>query len=125
MRRRWGVLALCALGVVLGMALRSTLFAVGRVVFVLVLVAVGVAGVLLVTATPAYSRTTVGVASRVIERPLAEPSTCVVCDDSIDGGTRHLFVREWVLFGVPVVLADAGENDYCAACVDSPEPLPR
>lgn len=125
MRRRWAVLALCAFGVVLGMALRSALFAVGRVVFVLVLVAVGVAGVLLATATPAYSRTTVGVASRVIERPLADSSTCVVCDDPIAQGSRHLFVREWVLFGVPVVLADAGENDYCAACVDSSASLPR
>jgi hypothetical protein len=119
MRRRWWALALVGFGLLLGVAVRSALLAVGRLAFVVLLVAVGVAAALLVTATPAYDRTTVGVATRVLDRPLDGPTTCVVCEERTDTGTRRVFVSEWVAFGVPLVLADAGENDYCTACAES------
>jgi hypothetical protein len=119
MRHRWWLLAVVGFGLLLGVAFRSALLAVGRLAFVVFLVAVGVAAALLVTATPAYDRTTVGVATRVLDRPLDGPTTCVACDERTDTGTRRVYVREWVVFGVPLVLADAGENDYCTTCAES------
>lgn len=142
MRRRWTVLGVVALGLLFGVAVRSALLAVGRVVGVLLVVALLVGCLLLVTATPAYRRSRVGVGSRVLERPLGTATgtggsagseraeseradgspTCVVCDGAADGGVRRTFVREWVLLGVPLVLLDRGENAYCPACVES-DPL--
>lgn len=118
MRRRWVALAVAAFGLVVGIAFRSALFAVGRLVFVVLLVAVGVGAFLLLTATPAYDRSKVGVGTRVVDRPLADATTCVACDDEIEAGRRRVFVREWALLGVPLVLLDSGENDYCPACAD-------
>jgi hypothetical protein len=118
MRRRWIALAVVAFGLVVGVVARSALLAVGRLAFVVLLLAIGVGALLLLTATPAYDRSKVGVGSRVVDRPLDETTTCVACDEAIETGRRRVFVSEWVLFGVPLVLLDRGENDYCPACAD-------
>ena len=123
MARRWTLLAVVLGGLLLGMAFRSALLAVGRLAFVLFLLAVAVAVGLLATATPAYRRSKIGVGSRVLEQPLdagdADSSTCVSCDAPIETGVRRQFVREWVVFGVPLMLLESGENDYCEVCAET------
>jgi hypothetical protein len=123
MARRWTLLAVLLGGLLLGIALRSALLAVGRFAFVLLLVAVAVAIGLLTTATPAYRRSKIGVGSRVLEQRLdagdADSSICVSCDAPIETGVRRRFVREWVAFGVPLVLLESGENHYCEACAET------
>lgn len=102
---------------------RGALLSIGRVALVALLLAL-VAGVaLLATREPAYERVKVGEATRVLRRPVDGDgeSRCSECDTVVeagDGGERRRFVREWVLFGVPLVLLDDGENVYCSACAD-------
>ncbi|EJN59761.1 hypothetical protein [Halogranum rubrum] len=97
---------------------RGVLLSVGRVALVALLLAL-VAGVaLLVTREPAYGRFTVGERTRILRRPVDEQGAhrCVDCEQAVTDGERRRFVREWVLFGVPLVLLDDGENVYCSAC---------
>lgn len=104
-----------------GFLARGVLLSVGRVVLVALVLAL-VAGVaLLVTRQPAYRRTKVGPGTRVLRRPLDGDGRhrCAECDAVVDDGERRRFVREWVLFGVPLLLLDDGENVYCSSCAGS------
>ncbi|KAB1192750.1 hypothetical protein GJR96_04555 [Haloferax sp. MBLA0076] len=84
----------------------------GRFVFPLVALVVVVGMGLLLRKRPAYSRTTFGPRTRILESDAAEPDvTCVECDAPATT-VRH-YVREWVVLGVPVVLLDDGFNPVC------------
>ena len=104
-----------------GFLARGVLLSVGRIALVaLVLALVASLGVL-ATRQPAYRRTTVGPATRVLRRPVGDGDDttrhhCAECDTVVQTGERRRFVREWVLFGVPVLLLDDGENVYCSSC---------
>jgi hypothetical protein len=101
-----------------GFLARGVLLSVGRIVLVALVLAL-VAGVaLLVTRQPAYRRTKVGAGTRVLRRPLDGDGRhrCAECDTVVEDGERRRFVREWVLFGVPILLLDDGENVYCSSC---------
>ncbi|ELZ76463.1 hypothetical protein [Haloferax larsenii] len=85
---------------------------VGR--FVLPVVALGVAAgvVVLLTRRPAYTRTTFGPRTRILESlsPDAD-AVCVECGSPAT--TVRRYVREWVILGVPVVLLDDGQIPIC------------
>ncbi|SEO57020.1 hypothetical protein SAMN04487948_103280 [Halogranum amylolyticum] len=101
-----------------GFLARGVLLSVGRIALVAFVLAL-LAGVALVaTRQPAYRRSTVGPATRVLRRPLERDDRhrCAECDAVVDDGERRRFVREWVLFGVPILLLDDGENVYCSSC---------
>lgn len=118
MDRRLGVVGLAVLAVVATVVLRGALASVGRLVIFALLVAFVVGVAVVLTGTPAYSRTTVGTGERVVHRsiPSSSDATCDECGESAAGGRRHRFVREAVVFGVPVLLLEDGANDYCPAC---------
>ena len=105
---------------------RGLLLSVGRVVLVALVLALVAGFALLVTRDPAYPRTTVGEGTRVLRTPLSDAfdGDCADCDGPAAGGERRRFVREWVLFGVPLLLLDDGTNVYCRTCAatDSPGP---
>lgn len=97
---------------------RGLLLSVGRVVLVALAVALVGGIAVLATRPPAYRRSKVGTGTRVLSYPVSADEThrCVDCDALVTEGERRRFVREWVLFGVPLLLLDDGENVYCAAC---------
>ncbi|WP_396611014.1 hypothetical protein ACH9L7_12430 [Haloferax sp. S1W] len=73
-------------------------------------VAAAVGGLLL--RSPAYTRTTFGPRTRILESlsPDAD-AVCVECGSQAT--TVRRYVREWVALGVPVVLLDDGQIPVC------------
>ncbi|SDL95367.1 hypothetical protein SAMN04487949_0293 [Halogranum gelatinilyticum] len=116
-RRLLAALALCAT-LVVGFLARGLLLSVGRVVLVALALALVGGVAYLVTRQPAYRRSKVGEGTRILKQPVsaAADAHCVECDAAVTDGERRRFVREWVLFGVPLLLLDDGENVYCASC---------
>ncbi|AFK17892.1 hypothetical protein E6P09_03855 [Haloferax mediterranei ATCC 33500] len=109
MRFRRELAVVVALFVLVGALART---GAGR--FVLPVVSLGVAvalGVLLLK-QPAYSRTTFGPRTRILEStPNTSDAVCVECGSPAT--TLRHYVREWVVLGVPVVLLDDGKNPVC------------
>ncbi|RDI71716.1 hypothetical protein [Halopelagius longus] len=90
----------------------------GRFVLPAVSVAVAVTLAWTLTRPAAYPRTAVGVRTRVVESPADgrdDSPPCVECGSPAT--TRRRYVREGVVLGVPLVLLDDGENDYCGDCL--------
>jgi hypothetical protein len=116
-RRLLAVLALCGT-LLVGFLARGLLLSVGRVVLVALALALAGGVAYLVTRQPAYRRSKVGEGTRVLTERVAPTADehCVECDAAVSDGERRRFVREWVLFGVPLLLLDDGENVYCASC---------
>ncbi|KTG29373.1 hypothetical protein [Haloferax profundi] len=109
MRLRRELVVVVVLLAVVGALARTS---AGRFVLPLVALVVVVGMGLLLRKRPAYSRTTFGPRTRILESDTADPDvTCVECDAPATT-TRH-YVREWVVLGVPVVLLDDGENPVC------------
>ncbi|ELZ95143.1 hypothetical protein C440_08702 [Haloferax mucosum ATCC BAA-1512] len=109
MRFRRELAVVVALFVLVGALARTS---AGRFVLPLVSVAVVAALVILLFRTPAYSRTTFGPRTRILEStPNTTDTACVECGSPAT--TLRRYVREWVVLGVPVVLLDDGENPVC------------
>ena len=122
-RRPLGI-GLAALALFAAFLLRAALLSIGRVLLAALLVTLAAGVVALLTRPAAYSRTTVGVARRVLRRPLPGDfeGACVECGAPAAGGQRRRFVEEFVVFGVPVLLLDDGENAYCPSCARTRDP---
>jgi hypothetical protein len=118
MDRRLLGIGLAAVAVFAAFLFRAVLLSVGRVLLAAALIALIAGLAALATRPAAYPRSTVGVAGRVIRRPLPPDfaGDCVECDAPAAGGQRRRFVREFVVLGVPLLLLDDGENAYCPTC---------
>ncbi|QIB72976.1 hypothetical protein GL213_14695 [Halogeometricum borinquense] len=112
MRLRTELIAAVALFALLGALARTP---AGRFVLPLVSLVVLVGFVYLMTRDTAYTRTTFGIRTRLLDSADGGDHDCTEC--GAPATTTRRFVREFVLLGVPVLLLDDGQNRYCDDCL--------